>query len=114
MNAAVATGEADLVGIGRPLCVDTATPKKLLSGEIEAADRWESQLRIGPGIFGTNSPIKLIKALNGFGAQGWYYEQIRLLAADKPADPELGVLQAFLAHQRRETSGAKAWRAAMP
>ncbi|MEQ9586752.1 MAG: NADH:flavin oxidoreductase/NADH oxidase family protein [Parvibaculaceae bacterium] len=114
MNAAVAAGETDLIGIGRPLCVDTATPIKLLSGQIEAADRWKSRLRIGPGIFGPNSPIKLIKALNGFGAQGWYYEQIRFLAADMAPDPELGVLQAFLKHQRREASGARAWRAAMP
>lgn len=114
MNEAVVAGGADLIGLGRPLCVDTATPKKLLSGEIAAADRWESRLRMGPGIFGPNSPIKLIKALNGFGAQGWYYEQIRLLAADKAPDAQLGVLQAFLAHQRRETSGTKAWRAAMP
>tara|TARA_R110000751_G_scaffold33338_7_gene83206 strand:+ start:6395 stop:7696 length:1302 start_codon:yes stop_codon:yes gene_type:complete len=114
MNAAVDASEADLIGIGRPLCVDTETPAKLLSGAIEAADRWESRLRIGPGIFGPNSPIKLIKALNGFGAQGWYYEQIRLLAANKMPDPEMGVLQAFMAHQRRESSSAKTWRAAMP
>ena len=114
MNAALASGEADLIGIGRPLCVDTATPAKLLAGEIETADRWESQLRIGPGLFGPHSPIKLVKALNGFGAQGWYYEQLRLLAAGKAPNPKLGVLKAFMAHQKRETVSAKAWRAAMP
>ncbi|KCZ56490.1 NADH:flavin oxidoreductase/NADH oxidase family protein [Hyphomonas chukchiensis] len=113
MNAALEAHEADLIGLGRPLCVDPATPLKLLSGEADAT-KWESQLRIGPGIFGPNSPIKLIQALNGFGAMGWYYEQIRLLGAGKPTDPKLGVLKAFMAHQKKETSSAKAWRAAMP
>lgn len=114
MNEAIAAGEADLIGIARPLCVDVAAPCRLLSGEIAALDSWEKHLRIGPGIFGPQSPVKLIKALNGFGAQGWYYEQLKRLGAGGDPDTKLGVLSAFLANQRAEAAAAKAWRAAAP
>lgn len=111
MNEALAAGEADLIGLGRPLCVDTATPGKLLSGELAAADTWEKRLRLGPGPFGPNSPLKLLKALNGFGVQAWYYEQLRRLGAGEEADPGLGVLSAFLSNQRKEAAAVKAIRA---
>ena len=114
MNDALAAGEADLIGIARPLCVDTAAPAGLLSGELPALDTWEKRLRIGPGLLGPHSPFKIVKALNGFGAQGWYYEQLKRLGAGGNPDTKLGVLSAFLAHQRAETAAAKAWRAAAP
>jgi 2,4-dienoyl-CoA reductase-like NADH-dependent reductase (Old Yellow Enzyme family) len=114
MNEAIAAGEADLIGIARPLCVDVDAPGRLLSGEIAALDSWEKRLRIGPGIFGPQSPVKIVKALNGFGAQGWYYEQLKRLGAGGAPDTKLGVLSAFLANQRAEAAAAKAWRAAAP
>ena len=114
MNSALAEGEADLIGLGRPLCVDTDTPKRLLTGEIAAAEQWEKKLRIGPGLLGPNSPVKLVKALNGFGVMGWYYEQLRRLGAGKDADPKLGVLPAFLANQKNEKRTQRARKAAMP
>ncbi len=114
MNAALAEGEADMIGIGRPLCVDTATAGKLLSGELASAEMWEKRLRIGPGWLGPNSPLKIVKALNGFGAMGWYYEQLRRLGAGGEADPDLGVLAAFLANQRAEAVAARARREVSP
>ena len=114
MNSALVEGEADLIGLGRPLCVDTDTPKRLLTGEIAAAEQWEKKLRIGPGLLGPNSPVKLVKALNGFGVMGWYYEQLRRLGAGKDADPKLGVLPAFLANQKNEKRTQRARKAAMP
>jgi len=114
MNDALAAGEADLIGIGRPLCVDTSAPARLLSGEIDTLDTWEKRLRIGPGLLGPHSPIKIVKALNGFGAMGWYYEQLRRLGAGGDADTKLGVLSAFLANQRAEAAAVKAMRAAAP
>ena len=111
MDTALDDGDADLIGLARPLCVDTDTPAKLLHGDIDSADAWEKQLRMGPGIFGPNSPLKLIKAINGFGAQGWYYEQLKRLGAGEPPNPELGVLSAFLTYQRSEAAAAKALKA---
>jgi 2,4-dienoyl-CoA reductase-like NADH-dependent reductase (Old Yellow Enzyme family) len=112
MDACLVSGEAALIGLARPLCVDPDVPAKLLSGALGAATRWEKRLRIGPGLLGQNSPIKLVKALNGFGIQGWYYEQIKRLAEGKPADTGLGVLAAFSAYQRGQAAAARAWRQA--
>ena len=112
MNSALAEGEADLIGIGRPLCVDTDTPRKLLSGEISETDRWENQLRLGPGILSPTSPIKFIKMLNGFGAIGWYYEQLRRLGAGDAPNPKLGLFTAFLANQKNEKRTESARKAA--
>ncbi|MEP0313493.1 MAG: NADH:flavin oxidoreductase/NADH oxidase family protein [Hyphomonas sp.] len=114
MNSALAEGEADLIGLGRPLCVEIDTPKRLLSGELAAAEQWEKKLRLGPGLLGPNSPLKLVKALNGFGAQAWYYEQLRHLGAGEAPDRKLGVFSAFLANQKNESRTEKARKAAMP
>ncbi len=108
MDEALGQGACDLIGLGRPLCVDTAAPARLLSGEAERLDGWEHRLRIGPGLLGPGSPLKLIRALNGFGAQGWYYEQLKRLGQGREPDTSLGVFPAFLAYQRGEREAAKA------
>ncbi|MEL7547224.1 MAG: NADH:flavin oxidoreductase/NADH oxidase family protein [Pseudomonadota bacterium] len=111
MNAALASGEADLIGLGRPLCVDVDAPAELLSGAITDLPSWEKTLRIGPGIFGPNSPIGLFKALNGFGAQGWYYTQLHRIADGELPNRKLGVLSAFLKMQGIDSRMAKAYHA---
>lgn len=111
MNAALASGEADLIGLGRPLCVDVDAPAQLISGVISELPKWEKILRIGPGIFGPNSPIGLFKALNGFGAQGWYYSQLHRIADGQTPNRKLGVLSAFMKMQGIDSKMAKAYHA---
>ncbi|MEM8617624.1 MAG: NADH:flavin oxidoreductase/NADH oxidase family protein [Pseudomonadota bacterium] len=111
MNDALASGEADLIGLGRPLCVDVDAPAKLLSGEWETLPKWEKTLRIGPGIFGPNSSIGLFKALNGFGMQGWFYRQLHAIADGGEPNRKLGVLSAFLKMQGLDSRMAKAYHA---
>ncbi|MEM7768489.1 MAG: NADH:flavin oxidoreductase/NADH oxidase family protein [Pseudomonadota bacterium] len=113
MDTALASGEADLIGIGRPLCVDVDLPAKLLSGEVAEAPRWEHKLRLGPTkLLGPASPIGLVKALNGFGTQAWYYEQLYRLADGKTPDTRLGVFQAFRKGQAHDKRAAKEMLAA--
>lgn len=111
MNGALASGEADLIGLGRPLCVDADAPAQLLSGAINELPRWEKTLRIGPGIFGPNSSIGLFKALNGFGMQSWYYMQLQRIADGLEPNRKLGVLSAFLKMQGLDSKMAKAYHA---
>lgn len=111
MNDALASGEADLIGLGRPLCVDFDAPAHLLSGERSELPKWEKTLRIGPGIFGPNSSIGLFKALNGFGMQGWYYSQLHRVADGEEPNRKLGVLSAFLKMQGIDSRMAKAYHA---
>jgi 2,4-dienoyl-CoA reductase-like NADH-dependent reductase (Old Yellow Enzyme family) len=107
MEAAIAEDGIDMIGLGRPLCVDPAAPGKLLRGDIAELARWENQLAVGPGWLGPKSPFGLVKAINGFGAQSWYYEQLRSLAENGAAKPALGLLSALITDQRRESARAK-------
>ena len=111
MNAALEGGEADLIGLGRPLCVDVDAPAQMLSGALDQLPSWEKTLRIGPGIFGPNSSIGLFKALNGFGMQSWFYSQLHAIADGKGPNRKLGVLGAFVKMQGLDGKMAKAYRA---
>ncbi len=113
MDAVLEDGEADLIGLGRPVCADPDAPRKLLSGEIVKAADWENQLRLGPGILGPNSPFRLVKAINGFGMMGWFGAQIERLAAGEAPNTKLGVFSAFMGSQSRRAKAAKAYKRAL-
>jgi 2,4-dienoyl-CoA reductase-like NADH-dependent reductase (Old Yellow Enzyme family) len=110
MNEALGGGDIDLIGLGRPLCVDPDFPKKILSGAIERAPNVESELRLGPGILGPNSPFAVIKAINGFARIGWYYEQIYRLAEGQDPDLAMGAMRALLAYEKTEKAKARMLR----
>jgi hypothetical protein len=97
-----------LVGLGRPLCVDPAAAAKLLDGA-PALERWEDRLRVAPGWLGPRSPFALVKALNGFAMQSWYYQQLRRLGDGLPANPRLPVIVALV----KERAATEAMAAAM-
>ena len=107
MNEAVSGGDVDMIGLGRPLCVDPRFPAKILSREIETAPDVETNMRIGPGILGPNSSIAAIKAINGFARIGWYYEQIYRLADGLDVDTSMSALRALLAYDRTEKAKAR-------
>ena len=112
MDAALESGEAALIGLGRPLCADPALPNRLLSGEQPVADSWEKSLRLGPTrLLGPNSPINLIKGLNGWGQQGWFCLQIKRMGAGQSPDLKLGVFKAFRQYSSEEGEAAKAYHA---
>jgi 2,4-dienoyl-CoA reductase-like NADH-dependent reductase (Old Yellow Enzyme family) len=104
MARAIEADGIGLIGLGRPLCTDLDGPSRLLR-EGGALERTELRVRIGNGILGPDSPFKLIKVLNGFGAIYWYYQQLRALARDGAPQPSLGVLAAL----RRERADQAAW-----
>lgn len=108
MAAAVAEDGVDLVGLGRPLCHDPLAAGQLLRGEIGALRRWEDELRVGPGWLGPKSPFMVVKAINGFGMQSWYYEQLQSIASTGKPAAGLGLLAALARSQKREAAAAKA------
>ena len=65
-------------------------------------------MRIGPGVFGPNSNVDLIKALNGFGVMSFFYENIFRLADGKDAKTSMALLPAFIRNQMQEMKAAKA------
>lgn len=98
MESAIAAAETDLIGIGRPLCVDADFPKKLLSDEHAEAPDYQSSLVLGKGYWGGNSRSPSVRAINNQGQAGWYYHQIERLAKGKPANTGMGVFGAFCKH----------------
>lgn len=108
MNDALAGGDVDMIGLGRPLCTDSDFPARILSGELDVAPDVESGLRIGPGILGPNSPFATIKAVNGFARIGWYYEQIYRLADGLEADLSMSAFRALMAYEKTEKKKARA------
>ncbi|MBX3509333.1 NADH:flavin oxidoreductase/NADH oxidase family protein [Parvibaculum sp.] len=108
MNAALASGTMDVVGIARPLCVDPEIANKLLAGEAVETPAYEKTLRLGPGLLGPHSPVNLIKAMNGWGQQGWFCLQILRMGEGKNPDPKMGVFSAFRNYAKNEARAASA------
>lgn len=108
MNSALASGTMDVVGLARPLCVDPEIPAKLLSGATRQTPAYEKTLRLGPGFLGPHSPINMIKALNGWGQQGWFCLQLLRMGAGRDPDPKMGVFSAFRSYAKNEARAAAA------
>ena len=95
MEDAINKGACEIIGIGRPLCSDPLSIKKLLDKEIDILPMFEKTLSIGPGWLSSNSPFRLIQAINAFGIQSWFYSQIRRISEGLDPDLSLHPLKAF-------------------
>ena len=45
MEAALASGALDVIGLGRPMCVETDLPAKILAGESDGGTAWERNIK---------------------------------------------------------------------
>jgi 2,4-dienoyl-CoA reductase-like NADH-dependent reductase (Old Yellow Enzyme family) len=93
MQQAVETGSADVIGIGRPMCVMTDAPKQLLSG-LQELPRYEQMLSLFPRWLAWLGNIKLFKTLGSFAVQYWYYAQIDAIGRTGNPDDNLTVFKA--------------------
>ncbi|MEK9927299.1 MAG: NADH:flavin oxidoreductase/NADH oxidase family protein [Halieaceae bacterium] len=107
MEDALASGSADVVGIGRPLCGMPKAMNELLAGTAELP-RFENQLSLLPSWLKFLEGINLFKTIGTFATQYWYYEQISILGHTGEIDPQLSVFKAT----QRQMKSAKAWVAA--
>ena len=80
METVIQEGKADLIGLARPLCIDPAIARGLLSGMIDAAPSENIQCFFAKAL--------LDPALNSL----WYQRQIELLSIGKDSDPNLSIL----------------------
>ena len=95
MESAVKSGACEIVGVGRPLCANPYAIKEMFDGKIEQLPIYEKTLSLGPWILSPSSPFRLIQALNAFGAQAWFYQQIKRMGNNKLPDLNLGLFSAF-------------------
>lgn len=105
MEAALASGQVDLVGMARPFCSKPNLANDLLAGLNEVAPTRERQLRLGPtSLFDMRSRIPLIRALNVVGQRSWFYMALRDLGAGRETPRRRGILGAMIASHRAEES----------
>ncbi len=93
MEDALESGSADVIGIGRPMCVMTDAPKRLLSGT-EELPRYEDTLSLLPGWLKPLEKLNLIKTLATFAVQYWYYQQLFILGETGKTSDDLTVFAA--------------------
>jgi 2,4-dienoyl-CoA reductase-like NADH-dependent reductase (Old Yellow Enzyme family) len=109
MNAALASGATDLIGLARPMCVDTDAPARLLDGRDAVCRKYEDELRLGPGrLLGPASPLAIIKLINGMGAANWFMYQLLEIGRTGRANTDLGLLRAFIGLQMSDRRAAAA------
>ena len=90
MVSALEDGSADIIGLGRPLCVVADSPNQLLAGR-EELDRFEQTLSLLPPSLKFLERVTTIRAIASFAVQYWYYRQIAAIGENSAADEELSV-----------------------
>jgi 2,4-dienoyl-CoA reductase-like NADH-dependent reductase (Old Yellow Enzyme family) len=104
MEQAVKQGAADVIGLGRPLCYFPDAPRRLLGG-MEMLPRKENELALFPPSLSWLKRWKMLRAIDGFACQYWFYSQLYALGKTGRPVPERTVFQAM-----REVEGAhKRW-----
>jgi 2,4-dienoyl-CoA reductase-like NADH-dependent reductase (Old Yellow Enzyme family) len=78
MEQALRSGAADVIGLGRPMCVMPEAPKRLL-GSMAMLPRTENQLKLFPEWLAGLRKVKAMRGLEGFAVQYWYYSQLYAL-----------------------------------
>ncbi len=96
MEAALAGGDTDVIGIARPFCTEPDVARRLLARQIDVLPAHEQRLRLADqGWRSPASPWLPMQVINVLGAQGWYYQQMDRLADGRAPDLERGVLRSF-------------------
>ena len=104
MKLALESGAADMIGIGRPMCVMTDAPAQLLAG-VKELPRFEDTLSLLPRALRFLNGIKMVRTVGAFATQYWFYEQIAALGHQGDTLDELGVFAATKA----QTKAANQW-----
>ncbi len=95
MQEALASAGVDVIGLGRPMCLQPDAPARLLAGAA-AVPRYEEGLGLLPGWMHALKRVKTIKTLDTFAAQYWFYAQLDALGKRGAVEPELSVLRGAL------------------
>lgn len=107
MEQALAGGAADVIGLGRPMCLMTDAPQRLLAGEV-TLPRYEDGLALMPGWLGFLKRFQMVKAIDGFAGIYWFYQQLWLLGYTGQVDEKLSVFSAFRTLETRNKAIMKA------
>ncbi|NND83460.1 MAG: NADH:flavin oxidoreductase/NADH oxidase family protein [Gammaproteobacteria bacterium] len=107
MEQAITSGAADVIGLGRPLCVDTDAPQQLVNG-LDELTRYENIMHLLPDWLRFLERIPALRGAAGFSQQYWYYAQLLALGRQGQPDRQLSVFQAakqLLKHEKEWLAG---------
>ena len=96
-------GGAAVIGLGRPMCVQTDAPARLMKGESELP-RYEDSLALFPPWLSFLNRIETLRTIGTFGTQYWYYAQLDTLGRTGRANEGLSVFAStrqVMAHASR-------------
>ena len=110
MEQAIKSGAADVIGIGRPLCTMTDAPKRLLGG-MAILPKFESQLKLFPDWLGVLRKVKMLRGIEGFATQYWYYAQLYALGKTGRPNIDQSVFASFREVERTHKQWLKGRRA---
>lgn len=112
MADALRAGEADVLGIARPFCVEPGFPARLLAGSPDPLPNPEERIRAGRGWAGPHSPSANLRAYNAQAATAWFYRQIERLGAGEEPEGRPGAgVPVLLRYLWREWRRARQRRA---
>ncbi len=111
MEQALKSGAADVIGLGRPMCVMPEAPKRLLGG-MAMLPRTENQLKLFPEWLAGLRKIKMMRGLEGFAVQYWYYSQIYALGRTGRTKLDMTVFAAMREVETYQKNWLKERRAA--
>ena len=92
MEQALGAG-VSLIGLGRPLCVQTDGPARLLAGA-DTLPSYEAELGLLPQRLRFLRRSKLLRTLDTFGTMYWFYAQLDALGKEGHTMPGLSPLAA--------------------
>ncbi|MEA3263182.1 MAG: NADH:flavin oxidoreductase/NADH oxidase family protein [Pseudomonadota bacterium] len=104
MEEALARGAADVIGLGRPLCVSPDGAARILAGA-DSLPRAEAGLGLFPAWLAFLKTVPALRAIDSFAGQYWFYAQINALGRTGVTAPERSVLAAL----REVEGGNKRW-----
>ena len=93
MEQALTSGAADLVGLGRPMCVMTDAPAQLFDA-LEELPRYEDSLSLFPSWLSFLNRSQTLRTMATFSIQFWFYTQIEEIGCKGRAQPSMSVFSA--------------------
>jgi 2,4-dienoyl-CoA reductase-like NADH-dependent reductase (Old Yellow Enzyme family) len=111
MEQALKSGAADIVGLGRPMCVLPDAPKRLIGG-MAMLPKNENHLKLFPEWLASLRKLKTMRGLEGFATQYWFYSQLYAIGRTGRPKPDMTVYAAMREVEAYQKQWLKERRAA--
>jgi 2,4-dienoyl-CoA reductase-like NADH-dependent reductase (Old Yellow Enzyme family) len=110
MDAAVADGACEVIGLARPLCAEPDhSARDLLEARVQDIGREERGLVMPRDALGPGVDDATFKTAESFGVLGWYCLQLLRIGEGKEPDLAMSVLEGLTGYQASEAAAVERW-----